>query len=189
MVVPCIDTWRGVLEQARSAVLEAFGRETREAAALRQAAEIADSPPITDPLQRILEAALPVVPSDHLVLLQVSSDRTEFVILAAAGTARVWRWVRGPLGRGVASRAVETGQAQLASEETDAEETSVGPVRSGIAVPVMLRGTVYGVIATADERRRFTKRHVNLLRAFADHCATAIDDGRTGKGSGVTVRR
>jgi len=64
--------------------------------------------PTFDPLQRILEAALPALPSDHLVLLHVSIDRTESLILAAAGTARVWRWLRAPLGRGIAARAIET---------------------------------------------------------------------------------
>lgn len=163
MFLPCFPTWG------------------REAGALRQAAAIAASAsPISDPLQRILEAALPVLPSDHLVLVHVSTDRTQSLIVAAAGTARIWRWVRGPLGRGLAARAVETGKAQLASdvEAVDTEETSTGPLRSGVAVPVTLHGNVFGVLATADDRRRFTRRHVNLLRAFADHCATAIDKAR-----------
>ncbi|HJW50311.1 MAG TPA: GAF domain-containing protein [Candidatus Limnocylindria bacterium] len=176
---PCIGTWRLLLGQGRSTVLRALGHESREDAALRQAAAIAASAtPISDPLQRILEAALPVLPADHLVLVHVSTDRTESLILAAAGTARVWRWMRAPLGRGIASRAVESGKAQLASEAVATEETSTGPFRSGVAVPVILHGSVFGVLATADERRVFTRRHVNLLRAFADHCATAIDSPR-----------
>lgn len=179
VLVPCFRTWRLLLAQGRSAVLRALGHETLEDAALRQAAAIAASATaISDPVQRILEAALPVLPADHLVLVHVSTDRTESLILAAAGTAHVWRWMRAPLGRGIASRAVETGNAQLASEAVDTEETSTGPFRSGVVVPVILRGSVFGVLATADERRLFTKRHVNLLRAFADHCATAIDYGR-----------
>ena len=123
--------------------------------------------------------------------------RIEFVILAAAGSARVWRWLRGRLGQGIASRAVETGETQLVPDALDAEtpeavgtgETSTGPFRSGIAVPVILHGTVFGVLATAHDRQPFTGRHVHLLRAFADHCATAIDNGRTGKSSQITAGR
>ena len=173
----CLQTWHRLTFEIRSAVLRALGHETREDAALRQTAEIAASAtPLSDPLQVILDVALPVLPSDHLVLVQVSFDRTESVIIAAAGTARVWRWARGPLGRGIASRAIETGEAQLASEAVGTDETSAGPLRSGVVVPVTVHGHVYGVLAAADDRRRFARRHLKLLRAFADHCATAIDN-------------
>ena len=177
MFFPFLQTWHVLLWQFRSALLRALGHETREDAALRQTAEIAASAvPISDPLQLILDLALAVLPADHLVLVQVSSDGTESVIVAAAGTARVWRWARGPLGRGIASRAIETGEAQLASEAVGVDESSAGPLRSGVAVPVTVHGLVFGVLSTADERRRFTKRHIDLLRAFADHCAIAIEN-------------
>ena len=179
MFFPFLETWHLLLWQVRSAVLRALGHETREDAALRQTAEIAASATQnSDPLQVILDLALAVLPSDHLVLVQVSSDRTESVIVAAAGKARVWRWTRGPLGRGIASRAIETGEAQLASEAVGLDKTPAGPLRSSVAVPVTVHGLVYGVLSTADEQRRFTKRHINLLREFADHCATAIDNAQ-----------
>ena len=38
---------------------------------------------------------------------------------------------------------------------------------------------VFGVLATADERRRLTRRHLTFLRAFADQCTIAIDNART----------
>ena len=137
----------------------------RETAALRRAAAIAASAtPYVDPLQRILELALPVLPADHLVLLHASTDRMESVVLAAAGTAHVWRWLRAPLERGIAARAIETREAQLTG--------------SVLVVPVIVHDTVFGVLETADERRRFTRRHVALLRAFADQCAIAIDNAR-----------
>jgi GAF domain-containing protein len=160
-------------------MLRAVRRETREAAALREVTAIAASAtPISDPLQRILEAALPVVPSDHLVLLHVSSDRSESVIVAAAGTARVWRWLRAPLGRGIAARAIETREVQRSSDAVGAAAAAGGPSRSGVVVPVILQGGVFGLLATADESSRLTERHVALLRAFADQCAIAIDNAR-----------
>jgi GAF domain-containing protein len=152
------------------------GREASEAAALRRAAAIAASAtPMVDPLQGILELALPMLPTDHLVLLRASTDRMESVIVAAAGTARVWRWLRAPLGRGIASRVIETGEAQLVSAVAGDPDVSTGQLtRSVLVVPVILHGSVLGVLMTADERRRFTRRHLTLLGAFADQCAIAI---------------
>jgi GAF domain-containing protein len=155
-------------------------RRSREAAALRQAAAIAASAtPSVDPLQRILEVALSVLPADHLVLLRASTDRAETVILAAAGTATIWRWLRAPIGRGIVARAIETGEPQLVTDAAGDADASTGQVtRSILCVPVVVHGSVFGVLVTADERRRFTRRHAVLLRGFADHCAVAIDPGR-----------
>jgi GAF domain-containing protein len=172
----CLWTWRRLLARAQS-LLPVSRRETRETAALREVAAIAASAtPMSDPLQRILEAALPALPSDHLVLLHVSTDRSNSLIVAAAGTARVWRWLRAPLGRGIAARAIETREVQVGSEAVGAPDTAAGPSHLGVVVPVILRGGVFGVLTTADESRRFTERHVALLRAFADQCAIAIDN-------------
>ena len=171
-----------MLARARS-LLRAVRFETRETAALREARAIAASAtPISDPLQRIVEAALPLLPSDHLVLVHVTSDRTESLILAAAGTARVWRWLRAPLGRGIAARAIETREVQVGSYAAGAADTAVGASHFGVVVPVIVPGGVFGVLTTADESRRFTERHVALLRAFADQCAIAIENAR-GPGS------
>lgn len=173
-----LGTWRLLLARARS-LPRAVRRETREAAALREATAIAASAtPISDSLQRILEAALPVLPSDHLVLLHVSIERSESVIVAAAGSARVWRWLRAPLGRGIAARAIETREVQMGSDAVGAPDTAAGPSHLGVVVPVIFQGGVFGVLATADESRRFTKRHVAVLRALADQCAIAIDNTR-----------
>jgi GAF domain-containing protein len=165
-----------MLARARS-LLPVTRRETRGTAAFREVAAIAESAtPISDPLQRILEAALPALPSDHLVLLHVSIDRSESLILAAAGTARVWRWLRAPLGRGLAARAIETGEVQVGSDAVGAPDTAPGRSRFDIVVPVILQGGVFGVLTTADQTRQFTERHVALLQAFADQCAIAIDN-------------
>jgi GAF domain-containing protein len=177
-----LGTWLLLPARARS-LLRAVRSETREAAALREATAIAASAtPISDSLQRILEATLPVLPSDHLVLLHVSSDLTESVVLAATGTAHVWRWLRAPLGRGIVARAIETRDVQIASYAAGAADTAVGASHLGVVVPVIVQGGVFGVLTTADESRRFTERHVALLRALADQCAIAIDNAR-GRGS------
>ena len=169
-----------VLARARSRLRRALGRTTREAAALRQAAAIAaTATPSVDAVQRILEVALPVLPADHLVLLHASADRMESVIVAAAGTAHVWRWLRGPLRPGIAARAIETGEAQLVSDAVGHPDGSTGrSMRSILVVPVIVRGGVFGVLETADEQRRFTRQHVTLLRAVAVQCAIAIDNAR-----------
>ena len=178
----CVETSRIVLGRARSRLRRALGRKTREAAALRQAAEIAaTATPSVDAVQRILEVALPALPADHLVLLHTSTDRMESVIVAAAGTAHVWRWLRGPLRPGIAARAIETGEAQLVSDAVGHQDGSTGRLmRSVLVVPVILRGGVFGVLETADERRRLTREHVTLLRAFAVQCAIAIDNAGGG---------
>jgi GAF domain-containing protein len=171
-----------LLAQARSGLLRALRREAGESAALRRAAAIAASAtPLVDPLQRILEVALPVLPADHVVLLHASTDRTESVILAAAGTAHVWRWLRAPLKPGVAARAIETGAAQFVSEVIGDAASAGSSMRSVLVVPVILRGTVFGVIEITDESGRLQRRHVTLLRAFANQCAIAIDNLRTGE--------
>ena len=145
-----------------------LGRTSREAAALRAAAAIAAAAtPINDPLQRILEAALPVVPADHLVLLRAGPDRIAIVV-AAAGSARVWRWLRAPLGEGVVTETIDTGTAHVTP--------------ALLVVPVVLDGTVIGALETANEReRRFTPHDAELLRAFADQCAIAVSTARTGR--------
>jgi GAF domain-containing protein len=172
----CLGTWRLRLARARS-LLPVIRRETRETAALREVAAIAASAtPTSDPLQRILEAALPALPSGYLVLLHVSIDRSESVIVAAAGTAHIWRWLRAPLGRGLAARAIDTREVQVGSDAVGAPDTAAGPSRLDVVVPVILQGGVFGVLTTADEGRRFTERHVALLRAFADQCAIGIDN-------------
>ena len=144
------------------------GPASRDAAALREAAAIASSAtPINDPLQRILEVARPLVPSDHLVLLRVSPDRTA-VIVAAVGTAAVWRWLRAPVGESVVARVIDTGEPQSSP--------------AVIVVPVILDGATIGVLETADEHgRRLTDRHVAVLREVADQCAIALTTARTGK--------
>ena len=184
---PCVESSRLVLARARSSLWRAFGRETREAAALRQAAEIAATAPASvDPLQRILEIALPLLPTDHLVLLHASTERMESVILAAAGTAHVWRWLRAPLRPSLATRVIETREAQLVSDAVGHLDGSTGKLMcSVLVVPVIVRGSVFGVLETADERRRFTRRDLTLLRAFADQCAIAIDNIRGDRGAGT----
>jgi len=179
---PCVEASRMALAQARSGLRRALCRKTREAAALRQAGKIAAAAtPNVDALQRILEVALPVLPADHLVLLHASADRMESVIVAAAGTAHVWRWLRAPLRPGIAARAIETREAQLVTDAVGNPDGSTGRLmRSVLVVPVILRGGVFGVLETGDEQRRFTRRHVELLRAFAVQCAIAIDDARSG---------
>ena len=172
----CPRTWPHLLARARS-LLPVIRRETCETAALREVTAIAASAtPISDPLQRILEAALPLLPSDLLVLLHVSIDQSESVVVAAAGTARVWRWLRAPLGRGLATRAIETREVQVGAYAVGAPDTAAGASRLGVVVPVILQGSVFGVLTTADESRRFTERDVALLQAFADQCAIAIDN-------------
>lgn len=179
---PCVETSRVVVTRARSRLLRALSRKTPEGAALRQAAEIAaTATPNVDPLQQILEVALPVLPGDHLVLLHASEDRMESVIVAAAGTAHVWRWLRAPLRPGIVARAVETGEAQLVSETVGHRDGSTGRLMGSVlVVPVILRRGVFGVLETTDEQRRFTRQHVTLLRAFAVQCAIVIDDARGG---------
>ncbi|HEX9140811.1 MAG TPA: GAF domain-containing protein, partial [Gaiellaceae bacterium] len=162
-----------------SALRSALRGETRDAAALREAAAIAASAiPFVDPLQRILELALPVLPTDHVVLLGASADRTKAVILAAAGTARMWRWLRAPIAQGIVARAIETGETQLVAGDADNAYAPAG-AGSALVAPVILDGRVLGVLETADERQHvFTQRHAMLLRAFADQCAIALDNAR-----------
>lgn len=163
-------------------------REAREAAALRDAAVVAESAtPLVDPLQRILELALPVLPADHLVLLRVSMDRTESVILAAAGTAHIWRGLRAPLGPGVVARAIETRETQLVADDAGEPDAPTDrSARSVLVVPVILDGGIFGVVETAHEQpRRFTRRHADLLAAFAGQCAIAIDNARAGRRAGI----
>jgi GAF domain-containing protein len=158
-------------------------RVARETAALRDATAVAESAtPLLDPLQRILELALPVLPADHLVLLRVSMDRTETVILAAAGTARIWRGLRAPLGPGIVARAIETRETQLVADDGGEPDAPTGqPARSVLVVPMILDGRVFGVLETAHEQpRRFTQRHAKLLAAFAGQCAIAIVKAREG---------
>jgi GAF domain-containing protein len=142
--------------------------------------------PYLDPLQRILELALPVLPVEHLALLRVSTDRTGSVILAAAGTAQIWRGLRAPLRPGVVARAIEMRETQVVGDDGGTDTPTGYSARSLLVVPVILDGTVFGVLEIAHEQpHRFTQRHADLLAAFARLCAIAIDNARGGKHVGI----
>ena len=150
-------------------------REPRGGGAPRARAIAGKATPISDPLQRITRsrAAGAAIESSRAVAGGERPHRGDG--RGCVGTARVWRWLRAPLGRGIAARAIETREVQVGSYAAGAADTAVGASHLGVVVPVIVQGGVFGVLTTADESRRFTERHIALLRAFADQCAIAID--------------
>jgi GAF domain-containing protein len=133
----------------------------------------ASARPFGDPLQLILEIAFRVSPADHIVLMQAFAEPAEVVILAAAGSASAWRFLRAPLAPGLVVRAIETRETQLGADPTNAPVTPA--VVRHLVVPLILDDRVFGVLqATEGPRARFRRHDAKLLRAFGDECLIAI---------------
>jgi phosphoserine phosphatase RsbU/P len=98
------------------------------------------------------------------------------------------------VGRGVTGRAAQTRQAVLVDDVTKDPEyiTAVPNVRSELAVPLITKNRVIGVIdLEAREPGYFTERHRHLLTVVASRMAAAIENAqlytRTSKQARILV--
>ena len=157
-------------------------RRAREAEALGAAAAVVASGAANgDTLRRILDGAIRVTPARIAVLALAADEGRSLVISAAVGETRDCLGQAFPIEEGVCGRAFRTRIAQRVTDVAkDPDYVSHDPrIRSALAVPVVLRGSSIGVLYVADTRPgHFTAQDAKLMRAFADHSAVAIDNGR-----------
>jgi len=123
-----------------------------------------------------------VTPSELLAILLYSEKRQGLTIRYAIGhREEIVRNLVVRLGEGLTGTAAATGEPVLAADVRKEPRylNALDAVRSELAVPMMARGKLIGVIDLQSTRlRAYTEYDRALLRLIASRVATAIDNAR-----------
>ncbi len=130
-------------------------------------------------LDRVVEYIQERFPLVLVSILIFDADEGVFTQSAHAGHvhAHVLRGARWPVSRGVAGRAVQTGEPQLVLDvRADPDYLPVSDQAAAeYAVPIVYRGEVLGVLNLESDRPEvFTPETQTVFRTFADQLAGAI---------------
>ena len=140
--------------------------------------------------QRIADSVLGLLAAEGATVMWLDADSGDLRVLAVAGAGLsgkpgdiAFRHGTGLSGLAVTMRRPVVSQDLLADTRfvynpAMRELLSRTPIRSGLAVPLIARDTVIGVLALGSRQRRFDEDEVRLARAFADEAATAIWNAR-----------
>ena len=154
-------------------------RERQEAEALAEASRlIAAGTVARDTLNAILAALRRLASVESAAL--VVTDPDGFHVVAGVAVPEDAIGSHYPIADGVVSRALVTGEVQLAggSEPPEAFQARTG-LRIGLAVPIERNNAVVGALVVgAPSERHFAAREVRLLQRFADHISTALENDR-----------
>lgn len=135
-------------------------------------------------LRRVTELALAAVPAERCVLFLTEENTTRLVPCAVQRTAgavsegaRVSRTI---LNRVVSDRvATLATDAQLDPEMSHVESVIAQGIRSVICVPLWRHETVIGALyADGNDSGRFSEADLELMGAFANYAAVAIERSR-----------
>jgi PAS domain S-box-containing protein len=168
------------LEDARAAAVAAkHDAETalRELRALGRITDIAiGRSTYPEMLNELLARLVEELEVDEAALLLLDEEKHELVVQAARGLADVpMPDVRIPVGRGIAGRVAETGEAQVVEDVAGTEVVSPrlrGRMSAVAAVPVRSEGRVVGVLRVATHATRaFAAESIRLLEIVADRMA------------------
>jgi len=163
-------------------------QEAEELARLAQT--LTESLDVSDVVGRTVESVIPLFGAESSTLRLMQPDGS-LVALALGGTSREG-FEPGhvlPSGKGILGRAVSEGRAVwtpdiFADPGVDiSEDLREGLRRSGegsiLAVPLRVKGMVIGALGVGDRRGRdFTTEEADLLQAFADQAALALENAR-----------
>jgi len=135
---------------------------------------------VEDLLAELLERVQGLLAVDTVAVLLLDASSEQLVATAAKGIeAEVRQGVRIPLGRGFAGR-VAANKEPVILPQVD-HTTVLNPIlwehgiRSLLGVPLLISGTVIGVLHVGTlGSRRFSDDDVQLLRIVADRMASAI---------------
>jgi HD-GYP domain-containing protein (c-di-GMP phosphodiesterase class II) len=114
----------------------------------------------------------------------VDDESNHLMIKAARGIEEhIWRETKVPIGEGIAGRVAIEGNTRFIHDLkeqglTAAQEVGLGPTRSMISVPLMIRGEIFGVLNVADKARdrRFLEEDLTLLKALVQKAALTIEN-------------
>ncbi len=117
---------------------------------------------------------------DSFAVLLLDEERQELTLRFGHGfPEELVGELRCPVGEGVVGRVAATGRAQ-AVDDVDGEtlcQHAVAPLHAEIALPLLSKGRVTGVLDLGSRQRGFfTAEHRRLLRFLAGHLATAIEN-------------
>jgi len=146
-------------------------------------------------LRRVAEVVRKVIDFEIFAILLLNEKTQELRFRFQIGyPPEIIERGRIKVGRGVTGRAAETRQAVLVDDVTKDPEyiTAVANVRSELAVPLIVKNRVIGVIdIEAREPGYFTERHRHLLTLVASRMAAAIENAqlytRTSKQARILV--
>ena len=145
---------------------------------------------LLDVAQRIADSVLGFLAAEGATVMWLDADSGDLRVLAVAGAGLpgkpgdvAFRRGTGLSGLAVTMRRPVVSQDLLADPRfvynpAMRELLSRTPIRSGLAVPLIARGTVIGVLALGSRQRRFDEEEVRLARALGDEAATAIWNAR-----------
>jgi serine phosphatase RsbU (regulator of sigma subunit)/anti-sigma regulatory factor (Ser/Thr protein kinase) len=141
---------------------------------------------LDDLLTELLQRVTDILRSDTAAVLLVEEDGRTLAARAAKGLEEeVERGFRLPVGRGFAGRVAATRQPVVIPDLDNSPITVVNPlmrekrVRSLLGVPLIVEGTVIGVLHVGSlSQREFGEGDVQLLQLVADRVALSIERSR-----------
>jgi GAF domain-containing protein/CheY-like chemotaxis protein len=166
-------------------------RRRQEAERLAELARrLTESLDVSDVVSRTVESVLPMFGAQSSVLRLMQPDGS-LVALALGGRNRPGLEPGHvlPAGTGLLGRAVSEGRPVWSSdifsdpEVTISDDLRTAAADSGdgavLAVPLRVKGMVIGAVGVSDRRgRAFTGEEAQLLQAFADQAALALENAR-----------
>ncbi|GGH46980.1 helix-turn-helix domain-containing protein [Microbacterium album] len=174
--------------RADAARLRRRSRELGELySSARELAELRDSSAVLD---RLVTRAHGMLGGDIAYLSEFDSARRDLRVRTTAGSvSSVFKSLRVPPGRGLASEVVETRQPQWATRydqyRSDRHEPGIDDavaaegIVSLLGVPMLGDGEVLGVVFVAyRDEHEFAPDEVALLSALADHAAVVLQTAR-----------
>jgi serine phosphatase RsbU (regulator of sigma subunit)/anti-sigma regulatory factor (Ser/Thr protein kinase) len=141
---------------------------------------------LDDLLNELLQRVTDILNADTAAVLLVEDDGRTLAARAAKGLEEeVERGFRLPVGRGFAGRVAATREPVVIPDLDNSPVTVVNPlmreknVRSLLGVPLIVEGTVVGVLHVGSlTQRDFNDGDVQLLQLVADRVALSIERSR-----------
>ena len=178
------------IENARmyERVDEKLRQKVQELSTLQRVSSlIASTLDLPQVLDLIAGLVMDLTAADMSAIFRLDEGSQELVIVAARGLSDEYiRSTRMKLGQGALGKAVAAGAPVVVNNVLeDAEFVRVSPLavqggyRSLCSVPLISKDkTIGGISVYRREHREFTLEQVQLLRAFANHAAIAIENAR-----------
>ncbi|MCI0520210.1 MAG: diguanylate cyclase [Chloroflexi bacterium] len=146
-------------------------------------------------LRSILERAVSLLDAAGGDLALYHPEWHDLEVVVSYNLGRDYTGTRLAVGEGAIGRAVETYEAVLVRDyrswDGRSQQYDMGNWRAVLATPLTIGGRVLGAVAVvhSDVTRQFTHHDVNLLTAFAQQAAIAIDNAHNFEEMQLFARR
>ena len=149
--------------------------------------EVNSSLDLDQVLEKAAELVRRLVPYEIFAVLRLDEKAQELAFLFAIGYTRevVETW-RIPVGKGITGAAAQTGQPVLVGDVRKDPRylAAVESVRSEIAVPLILKGRVIGVLdIQSRQAEAFTREQQQVLALVASRLAGAMENAQLYEGA------